>query len=425
MGTAADHPLRGVLMQELHSRMALPLKAPVEIFHVTFLATPAEGTECATRLLTLLDALPAGDTAARYGVVVTAIAGRPAQVKWEHHTEFISTTVAIAGHDGDETRLAVETLLDGVFGPLGTGRLAAVALRLEQADGPPDPAALTARFPAGSCAAAIVNGGEAWAALDFQIDEHGYSRALVQNRSLTPDRLGRLVQRLLEIETYRAAAFLAFPQARETMADLTALEARLEVIVGRIRDSRDAVEDRAALDTLTDLAADLNHLVTRNRWRFGASLAYGEIVAERLEELREERIAGLQRIGLFLERRLRPGIRTVEAAARLQGEVAAGVERASAILRTRVDVGLSTQSASLLSSLDRNSRMHVRIQEAVEALSIVGITYYLVSLVEKVMHGLPEVEGWPSTAHMVAIAVPVCAGVVALAARWLRRHVPH
>ncbi|TWB59588.1 DUF3422 family protein [Nitrospirillum viridazoti] len=426
MGIEADHPLRGVLMQELHSRMAMPVKAPVEVFQATYLCTPAEGSACAGRLLTVLDALPSPQAEApRYGVIATAIAGRPAQVKWEHHTEFLSVSVAITGAHGEETRLAVETLLDGVFGPLGARRLAAVNVQVEQAEGQPDPVALAARFPTGSCAGAVVNGGEAWVALDFHIDGDGYSRALIQNRGLTDDRLGRLVQRILEIETYRAAAFLAFPQARETMAILTDMERRLEDTVGRIRDSKTPAEDRAILDSLTDLAVDLGHLVTRNRWRFGASLAYGEIVSERLDELREDRIPGLQRVGLFLKRRLRPGIRTVEAAARLQGELAAGMERAQASLRTRVDVGLSSQSATLLTSLDRNSSMHVRIQEAVEALSIVGITYYLVSLVEKVMHGLPETEGWPSTSRIVAIAVPVCAGVVAIAARWLRRNVPH
>ncbi|MEE3622425.1 DUF3422 domain-containing protein [Nitrospirillum sp. BR 11752] len=426
MGMESDHPLRGVLMQELHSRMALPLAAPAEVFHVTYLCTPAEGTACAARLLTVLGAAPATDAEApRYGVIATTIAGRPAQVKWEHHTEFLSTSVAVSGTDGDATRLAVETLLDGVFAPMGPRRLAAVHIRVEPADGAPAPHALTVRFPTGSCAGAVVNGGEALVALDFHIDDDGYSRALIQNWGLTNDRLGRLVQRILEIETYRAAAFLAFPQARDTMAALTDMERRLEEAVGRIRDSKTPAEDRAILDSLTTLAVDLGHLVTRNRWRFGASLAYGEIVNERLEELREERIPGLQRVGLFLKRRLRPGIRTVEAAARLQAELAAGMERAQASLRTRVDVSLSSQSAALLTSLDRNSSMHVRIQEAVEALSIVGITYYLVSLVEKVMHGLPETEGWPSTSRIVAIAVPVCAGVVAIAARWLRRNMPH
>ncbi|MBB6251181.1 putative membrane-anchored protein [Nitrospirillum iridis] len=413
-------------MQELHSRMAMPLRAPAEIFHVTFLCTPVEGTACAGRLLTALAALPSPEAEApRYGVIETAIAGRAAQVKWEHHTEFLSTSVAVSGEAGADTRPAVEALLDEVFSPLGPRRLAAVHIQVEQADGLPAPRTLTARFPTGSCAGAVVNGGEALVALDFHIDDDGYSRALIQNWGLTEDRLGRLVQRILEIETYRAAAFLAFPQARETMAVLTEMERRLEGTVSRIRDSKTAAEDRAILDSLTDLAVDLGHLVTRNRWRFGASLAYGEIVSERLEELREERIPGLQRVGLFLKRRLRPGIRTVEAADRLQGELAAGMERAQASLRTRVDVGLSSQSATLLTSLDRNSRMHVRIQEAVEALSIVGITYYLVSLVEKVMHGLPETEGWPSTSRIVAIAVPVCAGVVAVAARWLRRNMPH
>ena len=43
---------------------------------------------------------------------------------------------------------------------------------------------------------------------DFALHADGFGRLLLTVRALTPRRLGRLVQRLLEIETYRMTALL-------------------------------------------------------------------------------------------------------------------------------------------------------------------------------------------------------------------------
>ena len=50
---------------------------------------------------------------------------------------------------------------------------------------------------------------------DFAIHADGFSRIVLLAGAMTPRRLGRLVQRLLEIETYRMAALLGLPAARE------------------------------------------------------------------------------------------------------------------------------------------------------------------------------------------------------------------
>ena len=66
-----------------------------------------------------------------------------------------------------------------------------------------------------SLAVSRVVDGEAMIAADFRIDERGHARILVLAR---PDigrrRLGRIVQRLLEIETYKSMAMLTLPLAR-------------------------------------------------------------------------------------------------------------------------------------------------------------------------------------------------------------------
>ena len=67
-----------------------------------------------------------------------------------------------------------------------------------------------------SLAVSRVVDGEAVIAADFRIDEHGHSRIVVLARpGIGRRRLGRIVQRLLEIETYKCMAMLTLPLARE------------------------------------------------------------------------------------------------------------------------------------------------------------------------------------------------------------------
>ena len=54
----------------------------------------------------------------------------------------------------------------------------------------------------------------AFAVTDFRIDADGFSRVLILDNSLTPRQAGRMVQRLLEIDTYRILALMALPVAR-------------------------------------------------------------------------------------------------------------------------------------------------------------------------------------------------------------------
>ena len=62
---------------------------------------------------------------------------------------------------------------------------------------------------------------------DFAIHADGFSRMLLLTDRIAPRRLGRLVQRLLEIETYRMAALLGLPAARDVSAVLASAEREL------------------------------------------------------------------------------------------------------------------------------------------------------------------------------------------------------
>lgn len=413
-----DHPQRAQLNDELHARPHMRVVTPSRITHLAHL-TGELGADHA-HLLELCRAvgLPLPGTELRQ--VQLLVDGRT--VKWERHTEFTAITIADMEPGDASDWSALSPRLADWAARLPGLRLVACHLRTEVDTEPRhSPESLTAIFPRGELLGSIVAGGEALVWTDFQLFPDGFTRILVRDKGLSPSHAGRVVQRLLEIETYRMTALLGLPLAREAGPELASLEQRLESIVARTATAQDMAEEHNLLDALTRLAAEAETLSARCRYRFGATGAYAELVERRVKELREERITGLQRLGVFLDRRFRPAVRTCEAVSRRQAELAEGISRASSLLRTRVDVQRAEQNVEILQSLETRARTQLRIQEAVEGLSVFAVSYYLLGLVKYVLEGLPTIAGLSTKTLMTGIAVPTVMAAVWIGIRRLRR----
>lgn len=413
-----DHPLRRLLNDEVHARPPLRCQSPARITH--FALMTGEDRQDARDPLAVLCELAGKrppSPEARYALVEFG----PVTVKWERHTEFVSVTIVAPGDGGDGWSALTPELAQWAYSLPGV-RLVAVHLRLEpDSDIPHTAESLAAHF-SGEVVGSYVNGKDALVWTDFRIARDGYTRLLVRDMKLTPPRAGRLVQRLLEIETYRMSALLALPMARETAAQLGAMERKLAEIVVSTSSDKPSDEDAVLLDRLTRLAAEAEGQLNLNRYRFNASAAYAELVERRIQELREDRIEGLQRIGVFLDRRFRPAMRTCETVARRQADLVDGIARASSMLRTRVDVQLAAQNADLLRSMDERTGAQLRMQEAVEGLSIFAISYYVIGLIKYLLEGVGTF-GLHLEKPGTALAVPLVLGFAWYSVRRLRRKI--
>ncbi|CAM5472537.1 hypothetical protein FALB51S_03291 [Frigidibacter albus] len=249
-----DHPLRYALTNELHARPFPSLEAPCEAVYLA-IKQPVEaanrdrGADLA-HLLALLD---------RHGAAhpqpgathFSSTLGRH-DLKWESHTEFVTYSAFSSGL----AERAFDPALAEVFpaawlaGAPGK-RLAAVTVRVEFL--PEDPAEITARldqwFVPESLACATIIEGAAVIAGDFRIDAAGQMRFAVFVRPGTgARRVGRIVQRLCEVETYRAMSMLGLGRARELTARLNALDPQLSaLVVGMTDEARPAEEVLHAL----------------------------------------------------------------------------------------------------------------------------------------------------------------------------------
>jgi uncharacterized membrane-anchored protein len=263
--------------------------------------------------------------------------------------------------------------------------------------------------------------GTVWTSFRLHGDDD--ARYVVFVGDLTPGETGQLLQLLVELETYRILALLGFPLARGMAAELARINEGLSALLEQLRHADTMEAERKILIEITDLAASLEALQTRSSFRFGATRAYYQLVNDRLESLQEEPFGQVPMLSAFLGRRLGPAMRTVTAIQTEIHQLSGRLSSATSLLRARVNLHLQEQNRTLLSSMDRRSRMQLRLQTTVEGLSVAAITYYVVGLLDRPFGLLEQMGVVPSGRLLSALSVIPVAAFVWLMIRRVRRHV--
>ncbi|MEO0411346.1 MAG: DUF3422 domain-containing protein [Pseudomonadota bacterium] len=332
------------------------------------------------------------------------------QVVWERHTEFSTYTVyapekAGAGLSYSPLDLLPVNWVNDISGTLLCAtRILVVAGTLDDMvhDRAKDVLG-EAQFTASS-----MRGGAAYVAADFRLHGDGFTRMFVIDSSGNDTVRGRLVQRLLELDMYRLAALLALPLAQAAQPELTQHEATLASLLETMTAPPDDTRDRDVLQRLSRAAAQIEAIGAKTAYRFAAAEAYYRLVLERIEQLREDRAEGRERLGVFINRRLAPAMRTCTAVANRQAAISTRIDRVTQLLATRVEVSAEEQNADLLKSMNQQTKRQLRLQETVEGLSTIAITYYGVGIILYFAKGLKDLGmPIPSPSIVGAIAAPV------------------
>lgn len=422
------HPDRHTLANELHAR---PFEVMASPSRVAFLAfknpdraaerSPSEDLVHLRKLVELLGGPAPADDARHY----SAHLGR-VRLKWERHTEFCSYMFCEEGapgrpFDGSAPALPPKEWLDAAPGTV----ISAIQVHVQKADTAEAAenalvSDLTKHFVGESLAVASVTDGEALIAGDFRIQEDGYTRfAVITLPQIGPRRLGRIVQRMLEIETYRVMAMLALPMVRAMTHRMTEIDRELTGLIERLTGAQTATE-RETLAEVTRLSAEVESLTSQSAYRFGAARAYAAILDARINVLREERVRGWQLFSEFMSRRFGPAMRTCHSTEQRLADLSARAARAANLLRTRVDVEVAAQNQQLLESMDKRAATQLRLQETVEGLSIVAISYYAVNLAAYMAAPFAEPFGIDPKWTTAVLALPVI-GLVWMFVRRVKR----
>ena len=410
----ADHALRAAISEEMHVRRLPRFAAPCRLMQIVTVLGEKGGEAARRHMEALADA----------GRLTTPIAAKYAVLRlggvtlvWEGHTEFASYTLLRDGpfdapFEPAHFEPELSAVLDGMPGEV----LRATQIALAARDAPdPTPAERDAWFSSEATVVCDVADGAARILSDFRLHPDGYGRLLIMDRDLAGDEPAQLVQRLQELGNYRNVALLGLPLAQHLSPAVSGLEGRLADLTRAVSERRS--EDDRLLDELTYLSAELARLVAETRYRMSATRAYAQLSIDRLASLKIGAVRGHQTLADFTERRLTPAVRTCESfSARLEN-LSQRAAWTSELLRTRIDIALAKQNRDLLTSMDRRTDLQLRLQQTVEGLSVVAISYYLVALASYMLHAVP---GLRHDAAM-AVAVPIALTGVALALWNLRR----
>jgi uncharacterized membrane-anchored protein len=426
-----DDPQRADLHNEVHARPPARIRLPALVVYVAVLNDGVSRDDECVHLQKLPGQLALAPVDLAHNFLRLRLPGRT--LKWERHSEFtryslVQSLPASAQLPASDPELLSALELDPAWIRAIPGRTVAaiklVMLTNDLTDGPAALAAAQHWFGERTVVASLMGRGHSLAVTDFRLRDSGFERLLVLAPPGTSDtRVGRISQRLLEFETYRLMALRGLPVAKALGPTLAEAEAALADITARLESKQ--ADEQALLDTLVSLAARVERATAETQYRFAATQAYAGIVEQRIIELRELAIPGTQTLGEFMQRRLSPAIATVAATAQRLSSLSQRIERAGALLRTRVDIATEEQNRQLLAKLTRGQELQLRLQSTVEGLSIAAIAYYVVSLVLYAGKAA-KAAGLPINAELAAGAsIPLVLWAVAMMTRRIHARLKH
>ncbi|RLB63471.1 MAG: DUF3422 domain-containing protein [Deltaproteobacteria bacterium] len=415
------HPLRDTLYNELHIRPFYPLESPQQITHLASLCTRQELEKSYQLICDLCKRYevnpPSSDTKTFYQPLGGFV------INWEHHIEFYSLTILqpapIKGEPFEHT--AIDLLPADWVRQLPGRMIAAFHILLDDQQLDYSADALTRYFEGQPVMLSGTYAGKAEIYTAFKLHGDGYGRIMIRDKGLSCLQAGRLTRRFIDIETYRLLSLLSLPLARRITPQLLDMDHQLADILTAVSTLEDSSGERSILEKLTKIEAQLETYRAETTHRLSATRAYHQLVKDRLERINEAKVDEHLSIGEFIGRRLNPALRTCESAQRWMEDLSKRIERASDLMRTRVNLTLQEQNRSQLEAMNRRSRLQFRLQETVEGLSIAAISYYAIGLLSYLFKGLPLKHWGLDKNILLAGSIPI----VLISIWYITRRIKH
>ena len=314
-----EFALRRTLSDELHARAFHDFEGAGRFIRFVFL-TDGDTGAILDYINAFLDAagrkpIPAANKFLRIEMEGDAL-------RVEQHTEFVSISLVEKGHRRPTGLLA--DAFDPAIAHLplawARGIPAPVfhAVWLEIGGKPPrglTPEKMMAMMDSRAVASNHFSNGDAQLHFAFDIDAAGFSRIALFNQGISPNRMGRVVQRVVELETYRLLALLGFAAVRDNSGMLGSIERTVGDLTtdmaAQIKQAGGQVQQLLAV--LSTQAADLEEIYSRTSYRLAATKAYEAILMDRIASLQFSRLEGFQGVRGFLGRRMTPALDSCRA----------------------------------------------------------------------------------------------------------------
>eukprot|EP00957_Ditylum_brightwellii_P130951 9988506-Ditylum_brightwellii.AAC.1 len=190
---------------------------------------------------------------------------------------------------------------------------------------------------------------------------------------------GKVIQRLIEVDKYRKMALVALPLAHQLAPEVERLNRELHSVMNAVQALDSDLSQEQQRDLLQRLcrlsSLSLKHQ-TMSDFRFCAAASYSSLVDDRLDDLTVEKIQGIPNIRTFVQSTTHPAIRTCNSVAARIKSFTQSSQLTAELMQTSLTVRQQAHSAEQLVEIKSNARTQLLLQESVEGLSVVAITYY-------------------------------------------------
>ena len=406
-----EHDDRRLIHAETHARPVPPLVGPATIRRVAFMSSD-RGRDLALlqRQMAALGKISDHDLGSARQLEFER---DEHNVTWEMHNEFATLTWKSPLGDNNPWPKGIGLELHANVALVSATRVDVID------DDLVDPARLAQLAENSLCHSAIY-AGQARIVTDFVPDAYRFVSFVVAARSCGSQRRGVIVRRLLEMETYRCFALLGLPVAREVGGRVQGYEHDLATIMAEIGEGSTPEAHQTSLEALHTLSVEVGQTIEETSFRFAATQAYGQIIAERLTRLGEASIGESTTIQRYLDNRVQPALATCRAMEKRLNDLGTKVQRSIQLLNATITVSIQTQNQEVLDTILSTAQSQYRLQETVEGLSIIAISYYTLGILGYVaegLHGLAPVD----KPVLLAVLAPFVILVVFFAIRRLRR----
>ena len=414
-----SHPLRDVLDKELQQRTFPALTAPCRLCQFMLTVSPASRSSELSFIQQLASTQGGHFSETDHDINLPLFGG---SLRFEKHGEFSSYIFIQSGtgkhlFDDPLDFLPSKDWLTDIPGQI----FRVVQLSVITPEQLTELQDIDALFNPDNCISSMLANNNARIWTDFQKHAEGAGRMLLLDKGLTPSALGRLVQQLFDLGNYRKLSLLGWPLARQALQKLTLLEQQLSDITQRIEHKQN--DDEHLLNEITTMAAQTEHLIADTSSRLQATAAYYQLTLDRIKSLNETPVDGALSLQDFSERRLTPAFRTSESVVFRQNALSNRLGRSTELLRTRINLKLEQQNQQLLASMDKRARLQLNMQQMVEGLSLVAISYYALQLSDKAIKALALCFPTLNVPLWQGISLPLVVVVVAGLLFWLNRKV--
>ena len=219
---------------------------------------------------------------------------------------------------------------------------------------------------------------------DFKVQNNGAQNILLvnggANGKLSSHLLGRTVQRLLDIESYRTMNMITYNRCKD-------INTELDILNNNLYEVNNCDDIETQFNNIRDISKELNKINIENRFRFQASKAYTPIINQKIQELSFSKIDGLLSYDIFLKNKLEPCNRSINSTEQRLNETINNSEKSLMFIKTEIDLETNNNNSTTLENMNKKKDIQIKLQKTVEGLSTIILTYYSVNLFNYIIKG--------------------------------------